>query len=110
VEFPYISDHAPVLLQLRLTERARSSPFKFNPSWLTSADYIELVHSIWSDPIFSSEDNPQNRLVWKLKVLKEKTKSWFHRKQFEDQALLLSLEADISNLTHRFYLYDLVSG
>jgi hypothetical protein len=46
VEFPFFSDHALVLLQLQLTEQPRSSPFKFNHSWLTSTDYIDLVHLI----------------------------------------------------------------
>jgi hypothetical protein len=101
VEFPFLSDHAPVLLQLRHTELSRSSPFKFNHSWLTSTDYIELVKETWTDPLFNSEANPQIRLVWKLKVLKTKTKHWFHLKHIEDQACLLSLEAEISNLTYR---------
>jgi hypothetical protein len=101
VEFPFFSDHAPVLLQLRLTELPKPSPFKFNHSWLSMADYIELVKVTWTDPLFNSEVNPQTRLVWKLKVLKTKTKHWFHLKQIEDQARLLSLEAEISNLTYR---------
>lgn len=100
MEFPFFFDHAPVLLQLRLSELTRSSLFRFNHSWLTSTDYIVLVHSIWKDPIFTSEVDPQLRLVWKLKVLKSKTRSWFHCKQVEDQARLLSLEAETSNLSH----------
>jgi endonuclease/exonuclease/phosphatase family metal-dependent hydrolase len=98
VEFPFFSDHAPILLQLRLTELPRSPPFKFNHSWLTSADYTDLVKLVWTDPRFISEVNPQLRLTWKLKVLKSKSKSWYHRKKAEDQARLLSLETEITKL------------
>jgi len=58
VEFPFFSDHAPVLLQLRLTELPKSSPFKFNHSWLSMVDYIELVKVTWTDPLFTSDVNP----------------------------------------------------
>jgi endonuclease/exonuclease/phosphatase family metal-dependent hydrolase len=34
VEFPFVSDHAPILLQLRLPALHRSPPFKFNHHWL----------------------------------------------------------------------------
>jgi hypothetical protein len=102
VEFPYISDHAPVLLQLNLSELPIPSPFKFNHSWLSRADYVELVKETWTDPLLNSDINPQTRLVWKLKVLKHKTKHWFHLKQIEDQGRMLTLEAEISKLTHRY--------
>jgi hypothetical protein len=44
VEYPYISDHAPILLQLESGSIHRPYPFKLNPQWLTESDYISLVH------------------------------------------------------------------
>jgi hypothetical protein len=79
VQFPYFSDHAPIFLHLSLSELHNQFPFKFNLDWLKSTDYSEMVTSVWLDPIFHSEDNPQLRLTWKLRVLKSKTKSWFLR-------------------------------
>jgi hypothetical protein len=72
VESPFFSDHAPVILQLRLTEPPNPAPFKFNHSCLAMADYIELVKATWTDQLFNTDHNPQTRLVWKLKVLKSK--------------------------------------
>jgi hypothetical protein len=78
VEFPFVSDHAPVLLQLRFPVLHPSPPFKFNHHWLSVEAYSDLVHLVWRDPCFQTEENPQRRLVWKLKVLKSKSKDWFH--------------------------------
>jgi endonuclease/exonuclease/phosphatase family metal-dependent hydrolase len=35
VDFPFISDHAPILLQLELPPVYKAIPFKFNPVWRT---------------------------------------------------------------------------
>jgi hypothetical protein len=102
VVFPYISDHAPVILQLNLTVLPSPYPFKFNHSWLSRDDYVELVRETWTDPLLNSDLNPQTRLVRKLKALKHKTKHWFHLKQLEEQGRMHTLESEISNLTHRF--------
>jgi hypothetical protein len=101
VEFPYISDHAPVFLKLDLAELPKPSPFKFNHSWLELVEYQELVKETWTDPLFNSETNPQTRLIWKLKTLKSKTKHWFLVKQIKDQGCLLTLEEEISKLNLR---------
>jgi hypothetical protein len=100
VESPFFSDHAPVILQLRLTEPPNPTPFKFNHSCLAVADYIELVRATWTDQLFNSDHNPQTRLVWKLKVLKQKTKHWFFMKHLADQNRLFLLETEISSLSH----------
>jgi exonuclease III len=39
VEFPYISDHAPVLLQLELPPAFKIYPFKFNEQWLNEKEF-----------------------------------------------------------------------
>jgi hypothetical protein len=55
VEHPYISDHAPIFLQLRTTVRFAQLPFKFNQDWLLEADYNDLVAAVWRDPCFLTE-------------------------------------------------------
>jgi hypothetical protein len=76
VDFPFISDHAPILLQLELPPVYKAIPFKFNPVWRTEKDFITLVHKLWSDPLYLKEPCKQKRMVWKLKDLKKNTKSW----------------------------------
>jgi hypothetical protein len=98
VEFPFVSDHAPVLLQLRLQSLHPSPPFKFNHHWLASESYSDLVHLVWRDPHFLSELNPQRRLVWKLKTLKSKSREWFHEQRAVQKSTLTKLEADIKQL------------
>ena len=56
------------------------------------------MHSVWTDPSFLSESNPQLRIVWKLKVLKAHSKSWSKRKKELEGALLNNLESEINNL------------
>jgi hypothetical protein len=98
VEFPFVSDHAPILLQLLPPALHRSTPFKFNYHWLLSEDYSDLVHRVWTDRCFLAEVDPQRRLVWKLKVLKSKTKSWYLDQKISRKALLKQLEAEITEL------------
>jgi hypothetical protein len=77
VEFPFISDHAPILVQLEIPPIYKAYPFKLNSHWLHEKYYVALVHKIWKDPIFLTEGGIQHILVWKLKVLKTHTKLWF---------------------------------
>jgi hypothetical protein len=76
VEFPYISDHAPIILQLETLSIYKIHPFKFNPHWISEAGFVELVIKVWNDPRFLTESGKQRRLIWKLKELKQKTKVW----------------------------------
>jgi hypothetical protein len=100
VEFPFVSDHAPVLLQLRFPTLQPSPPFKFNHHWLTSEAYSDLVHLVWRDPCFQSEENPQRRLVWKLKALKSKSRGLVHDLKAVQKSSLNKLESDITHLIH----------
>jgi hypothetical protein len=95
VELPYFSDHSPILLQLRPPDRIFSSPFKFNHNWTLETGYNLMVTTVWNDPCFNMEDNAQRRLTWKLKVIKDYTRSWFHKKKKEEQARLNTLEHEI---------------
>jgi hypothetical protein len=87
VEYPFISDHAPIIFQLDISPKYRPYPFKLNPLWLLEEDYKEIVYQVWKDPKFNSEVGCQRRLVWKLKELKRKTKEWVKQR---DKKLLLA--------------------
>jgi len=69
VEFPCISYHVPVILQLELPPAYKISPYKFNAQWLNDKDFVDLVFKIWKDLIFLSERGRHNRIVWKLQEL-----------------------------------------
>jgi hypothetical protein len=76
VEYPFISDHALILLQLDLPPLYKAYPFKFNPMWTKENDFIMMVKKMWNEPKYLKETGKQKRLVWKLKDLKFITKSW----------------------------------
>jgi hypothetical protein len=97
VEFPFVSDHAPILLNLLPPALHRSTPFKFNHHWMQSEDYVSLVREAWTDPCFMDEVNPQRRIAWKLKFLKSKTKLWFKELKLSQATRLLQLESAIKH-------------
>ena len=76
VEYPFISDHASVLLQLDLPPLFKAFPFKFNPLWIKEQGFILMVQNLCNDPNYLNETGKQKRLVWKLKYLKAITKIW----------------------------------
>ena len=76
VEYPFISDHAPILRQLDIPPIFKAFPFKFNPLWIKEKGFILMVQKLWNDPKYLMETIKQNLLVWKLKYLKSITKVW----------------------------------
>jgi hypothetical protein len=76
VEFPFISDHVSILLQLDLLPVYKAIPFKFNSVSRTDKEFYTLVHNLWIDPLYLREPCKHKRLVWKLKDLKKSTKIW----------------------------------
>jgi hypothetical protein len=76
VEYPFISDHAPILLQLEVPPNFKAYPFKLNPQWLLDNDFDMMVQALWNEPKYIGEETKQKRLMWKLKDLKDKTNQW----------------------------------
>jgi len=99
VELSFISDHAPIIFQLNLPPCYKASPFKLNAQWMEDPTFVELVHVVWKDLTFLSESGRQQRLLWKLKVLKSRTKSWYKVKLNKNSGLLSTLEMDIKEAT-----------
>jgi hypothetical protein len=52
---PFISDHAPILLQLDLPPLFKAFPFKFNPLWIKEQGFILMVQKLWNDPNISGD-------------------------------------------------------
>jgi hypothetical protein len=98
VEYPFVSDHAPMIIQLEISPLFKAYPFKFNSQWLVDQNFTVLVHNLWTDPKFLGESGKQKRMVWKLKDLKSKTKQWAKLRTIKENSHLLKLEKDITNL------------
>jgi len=62
---------------------------------------VDLVHKILKDPTLLSEGGRQNKLVWKLKVLKTHTKLWYKESIARNKEKLRSLESGIKDLIMR---------
>jgi hypothetical protein len=52
VEYPFISDHAPIFLQLGEDRTVAAYPFKLNPAWLQDASFDSMVSEVWNDTTF----------------------------------------------------------
>jgi hypothetical protein len=90
--------HLSYSVQLQASSTHYAFPYKFNHHWLEDSDFNCLVHSVWKNPLFLQEINPQQRMVWKLKVLKIHTKAWLKEKKEKDHHNLIELESAISKL------------
>jgi hypothetical protein len=91
VEYPYISDNAPILLQLDLPTTHLFYPFKMNPFWTHDLSFENLVKQIWNDPKYLGESGKQNRLILKLKDLKIQTNIWLKERKLRTKAHLKNL-------------------
>jgi hypothetical protein len=76
----YISDHAPVFFQLDIGFPKTVYPFKFNPIWLEDSSFTALTREVWLDSRFTLLEDPQQRLVEKLALLKRRVKVWARQK------------------------------
>jgi len=83
----FVSDHAPILLQLDSMTHPKYFSFKFNPQWLLDSDYNSLVHELWLNPTYLQEEDIQRRVNRKLKDLKNITKSWVKRVRTQELVL-----------------------
>jgi len=66
VEYPFVYDHAPILLRLEDTNLYIPYPFKFHAQWLEEKEFNDLVKVTWTDQKYFQESNCQRRFIWKL--------------------------------------------
>jgi hypothetical protein len=76
VELPFISDHAPVILQLDYGYKPVAYPYKFNPACLKEESFCDLVRVVWGTQQEAEEVGAQRRLARKLSKLKSQVKIW----------------------------------
>jgi hypothetical protein len=96
VEYPYLSDHAPVLLQLGIGMPTVAHPFKFNPAWLREDSFVTMVREVWTDSQLQQVVGVQRRLVGKLLHLKNRVKLWSKEKCLQDKIELENLEVELA--------------
>jgi hypothetical protein len=76
VQYPYVSNHAPVLLQLGFNINMVAHPFKLKSAWLRDDSFSLIVKKVWNDHLVTWEAGAQRRLVEKLKQLNLRVKTW----------------------------------
>jgi hypothetical protein len=101
VESTFISDHAPIYLQLDIGIPKIVHPFKFNLVWLKYVSFTNLTREVWLDRCFELIEGPQRRLVEKLALLKRRVKLWSKIKQKRDKELLIKVEGELECLYHQ---------
>jgi hypothetical protein len=102
VEFPFVSDHAPILLSLENSLHPKAFPFKFNHHCLSNFDYNNLVTNLWQKQSYHQEEDIQRRFLWKLKDLKILTKNWLKNQRDREIEDLKLLEMQIKDLLKDF--------
>jgi hypothetical protein len=56
---------------------------------------LYIVHEVWNDQQFLQESGVQRRLVWKLKMLKQRVKLWAKQQRLQKHLKLEKLEEDL---------------
>lgn len=94
VAYPFISDHAPICIQLDFSAEFKEFPFKFNDHWIKDKEFLDIVNKVRKYPIFQSKSSSQKKVIWKLQVLKNCTKEWYKKKLKNQRERLVLLESD----------------
>jgi hypothetical protein len=98
VDFPYFSNHAPVLLRLERLMRLTVYPFKFNVDWLQEAEVTSLLKEVLEDIALHEERDIQHRFVNKLNLLKKHLKVWEKEFKRKHEERLVLLEGQLKEL------------
>jgi hypothetical protein len=63
--------------------------------WLREEEFSHIVHEVWKDHLFLQESGVQRRLVWKLKLLKQRVKNWAKQQRLQKHLKFEKLEEDL---------------
>jgi hypothetical protein len=74
VEFPFLSNHAPIFLEFGARIPTVAYPFKLNPDWMSDGFFSGMVRDIWNDSRLLLIIGSQRRLFGKLSLLKARVK------------------------------------
>jgi hypothetical protein len=102
VEYPFISDYTPILLQLEFPPLYNAYHFKLNPQWILDQGFIVMVQNLWIDPKYLGQDG--KILVCKIKDLKASLKQWQKERKFKANSHIRNMENEINSLLQN-YLY-----
>ena len=67
------SDHKPIALSLSKDQDLGPIPFRFNPAWISSEGFLDIVETAWKSNVRGSAF-----FVWeeKLRIVKKSLKAW----------------------------------
>jgi len=92
------SDHFPIFLEMRKDPSKPASPLKFNKIWLKDESFIKLIKENWvlydSQAVLSASF----QFMENIKKLKNIIKSWSLLKKQREEAELLQLEEELSQI------------
>jgi hypothetical protein len=71
-----------------------------NPFWIKELIFETLVKQLWTGLKYLGESGKQNRLIWKLKDLKQHTKHWLKDRKIRTKAHFKNLEEEITECLH----------
>ena len=95
-----LSDHFPILLETKGTQKKLGSPFKFNSSWLVDDSFVALFHSTWRR--IGSEDGERlsrsKTFMNNLTRLKAATKNWVIQKSLKEDEELRAINVELDLL------------
>jgi hypothetical protein len=98
VNLPFLSDHAPICLQIGDGRFGAGQPFKFNLHWLRETSFNSLVRLVWTDSTLTVPGDAQGNLIRKLSRLKSLTIHWLKDKKEMEQAELNNIEQELEDL------------
>lgn len=89
------SDHKPIALSLSPPKNLSPIPFRFNPLWINSPDFLVIVKQAWSTNFFGPPS-----FIWesKLKCVKKNLKDWAKKSFKSPFNSKLALQNDLRNL------------
>ena len=73
-------------------------PFKFNQSWLDNEDFIQMVRSEWPRILSNPSLDTMEDLHIRLRILKEKVKSWTKVESLKMKDNSVALEKEINSI------------
>ena len=95
VECGGISDHSPIMIELKSGAGKPYSPFKFNNAWLRCEDYLSLVSSSWEPYNHEVHGHAATHFMKNLLKIKAVTKEWAKQKREKEDLELKSIEANL---------------
>ena len=69
------SDHWPIFLTLKLSERPKNAPFQFEAFWISHLEFQEKMKEWWSITL-PQPGSKMHNFHQRLKIIKQELKKW----------------------------------